>query len=123
MTISAHIDGFGAFSRALSDIASSAELREAIKAASDGVHDAIIARLHDGRTPDSASGALAASLTVEPADDGMSATVGTPLDHGWQLEFGSLSYPATPWLEPAFHDAQPGILARLRSWLGKRSAG
>lgn len=125
MNFNVHIDGLGAFSRALSDVATSEELRDAIKAASDGLHDAAIARLHDGSAPESASGALAASLTVDIAEDGMSASVGTPLDYGWQLEFGSLSRPATPWLEPAFRDAQPGMLARLRGWLAasrKRSA-
>jgi hypothetical protein len=60
---------------------------------------------------------LARSLTVQPAQDG-SYTVSTPLDYGWHLEFGSLSRPAHPWLEPAAEDARQGFIARMASRIG-----
>jgi hypothetical protein len=126
MKFDARLDGLDDFNRALSDIAASGEIKDALKEAASGLHDAAIARLHDGQPPESVTGALASSLQVDLADDGMSATVGTSLDYSWQLEFGSLGRPATPWLEPALRDAQPGILARIRRWLassGKTSAG
>jgi hypothetical protein len=63
---------------------------------------------------------LAGSLKIVPAPDGTSVTVGTTLPQGWHQEFGSLTQPATPWLEPALEAARPGILARLRLWLAAR---
>src|SRR5262249_25490929 len=113
MKLTTSLDGLGAFDEALSRIADPAEIQDELRAAAETVRETTRANLQDGRPPDSRSGDLANSLTVEPDGDGMSWTVSTPLDYGWQLEFGSLSHPATPWLEPALDEARPGIVSRM----------
>ena len=121
MKLITRLDGLDAFSEALSRIADPAGLQDALEAAADDVRDAARANLQDGRPPDSRTGKLAGSLTVDPAADGMSWSISTPLDYGWHLEFGSLGRPATPWLEPALNEARPGIVSRIGARLA--SAG
>jgi Bacteriophage HK97-gp10, putative tail-component len=121
MKLDARVDGLDALSRALSDIAADDVLKAAVESAATEVRDAVVARLRDGQPPQSASGALAGSLTIDLAGEGLSATVGTPLDYAWQLEFGSRNRPPMPWLEPAFREAQPGILATVKAWLARGS--
>jgi hypothetical protein len=115
--LTGRLDGLQQMHRALRRIAETSELQERLRAGAEDIRAAARAGLGDGRPPDSPTGALAASLTVEMADDGMSARIGTGLDYGWHLEFGTLTRPATPWLEPALDEARPGILARLKRWL------
>ncbi len=113
MKFTTRLDGLDAFGAALSRIADPAVIGDEVQAAAENVRETARASLQDARPPDSRSGALAQSLTVDPAGDGMSWTVSTPLDYGWYLEFGSLGRPATPWLEPALDEARPGIISRI----------
>ena len=117
MRLTGRLDGLEQLHRALTRIAEPSELEASLRAGAEDIRAAARAGLGDGHPPDSRTGALAASLTVEMADDGMSARIGTGLDYGWHLEFGTLTRPATPWLEPALDEARPGILARLKRWL------
>jgi hypothetical protein len=117
MRLTGRLDGLEQLRRALTRIAEPSELEASLKAGAEDIRTAARAGLGDGRPPDSRTGALAASLTVEMAERGMSARIGTGLEHGWHLEFGTLTRPATPWLEPALDEARPGILARLKRWL------
>jgi len=121
MKMTGRLDGLDALRGALGRIAGDAELEAQVNAAAEEIREAARAGLADGQTPDSRSGALARSLTVEPAGDGKSAVIGTDLDYGWHLEFGSLARSATPWLEPALDEARPGVLSRFRSWLASSS--
>ncbi len=66
-----------------------------------------------GEAPARRSGRLAASVTAETATDGLSAEVGSDLDYGRHLEFGTRRLAARPWLLPAFHRMAPGIARRL----------
>jgi hypothetical protein len=111
------LDGLDHLRRALTRIAETSELTAHLRAGAEDIRTAARASLGDGLPPDSRTGALAASLSLDLAQNGMTATVGTDLDYGWHLEFGSRGGAATPWLEPAFAEARPGILARLKHWL------
>jgi hypothetical protein len=53
------------------------------------------------------------SLRVEVAPDRLSATVGTDLDYGAHLEFGTQDTAPRPWLQPAAQTAAPRIKARI----------
>lgn len=124
MKISSRVDGVDGLRGALSRIAEPFELTEHLEAAAEDVLAAAQANLTDGQPPESRSGALAESLTVDAASDGTGFIVGTPLDHGWHLEFGSSSRSASPWLKPAFDASRSGVLARVKFWLansGKRA--
>ncbi len=59
------------------------------------------------------SGRLRDSLRVEIAPGRPSATVGTDLDYGAHLEFGTLDTAPRPWLQPAAQIAAPRIEARI----------
>jgi hypothetical protein len=115
--LTGRLDGLQQMHRALRRIAEPSELEASLKAGAEDIRAAARAGLGDGLPPDSRTGALAASLSVEMAEGGTSARIGTGLDYGWHLEFGTLTRPATPWLEPALDEARPGILARLKRWL------
>jgi hypothetical protein len=117
MRLTGRLDGLEQLRRALTRIAEPSELEASLKAGAEDIRAAAQAGLGDGRPPDSRTGALAASLTVEMAERGTSARIGTGLDYGWHLEFGSLGVEPKPWLEPALEEARQGILARLKRWL------
>jgi hypothetical protein len=113
MKISANVDGLASLSAGLSGIADDAGLAEVLSASAEAVRAAAQANL----SGDAGRGDLAASISVVPAPDGLSVTVGTSLPQGWHREFGSLARPAAPWLEPALQAEAPGILASLRQRL------
>jgi hypothetical protein len=117
MRLTGRLDGLEQLRRALTRIAEPSELEASLKAGAEDIRAAAQAGLGDGRPPDSRTGALAASLSVEMAQGGTSARIGTGLDYGWHLEFGSLGGAPSPWLEPALEQARRGILARLKRWL------
>ena len=66
-----------------------------------------------GAPPHRQTGQLHDSVFVRSAGDGLRAEVGTDLDHGAHLEFGTQAMPARPWLLPAFEVAKPRIKARI----------
>jgi hypothetical protein len=93
-------------------------------ASGEAVIEAARANLEDGAPPDTRSGALAASLFAELAPDG-AVRIGTPLDHGWHLEMGTLTRPAYPWLTAALDDQREGLAQQVGAWLSgaaKRAA-
>ncbi len=59
------------------------------------------------------SARLRDSLRVEIAPNRLSATVGTDLDYGAHLEFGTQDTAPRPWLQPAAQIAAPRIEARI----------
>jgi len=65
------------------------------------------------------SAAVAGSLFVEIDDDGLGARVGTALEAGRDLEFGTRETPARPWLFPTFEQLKPRIGKRLAEAVGK----
>lgn len=67
------------------------------------------------------TGALADSVAVRLAADGLGGSVGTDLPHGRYLEFGTRRMAARPWLQPAFESLKPQLRRRLADAL--RSAG
>ena len=70
-----------------------------------------------GEPPRRQTGALRDSVSVELAPDRLSATVGTNLDVGAQLEFGTRDMAPRPWLAPAADNARPKIRARIEEAL------
>ena len=72
-----------------------------------------------GAPPRRQTGALCDSLTVELAPDRLSATVGTDLDVGADLEFGTQDTAPRPWLAPVVANAAPGIKARIEEAVGE----
>lgn len=59
------------------------------------------------------SGRLRESVFARPSADGLSAEVGTDLDYGTYLEFGTQRMAPRPWLHPAFESAKAGIKGRI----------
>jgi hypothetical protein len=94
---------------------------EDVAATVEEVRKAAAANLSEDARSGRQTGALAQSLEINSGGDG-GYTVGTPLDHGWHLEFGSRTRPAAPWLAPAFDDARPGLLTRIRNRLNDTAA-
>ncbi len=68
-----------------------------------------------GEPPRLDSGRLRDSIFARVSADGLSAEVGTDLDYGAQLEFGTQRMAARPWLHPAFEASKDRIKARLRA--------
>lgn len=66
-----------------------------------------------GEPPRRQTGTLRDSLTVALAPDRLSARVGTDLDSGAHLEFGTQAIAPRPWLAPAAENARPKIQARI----------
>jgi phage gpG-like protein len=67
-----------------------------------------------GEAPRMDSGRLRDSIFARVGADGFSAEVGTDLDYGAQLEFGTQRMAPRPWLHPAFEASKSRIKARLR---------
>ncbi|MEE9209070.1 MAG: HK97 gp10 family phage protein [Kiloniellales bacterium] len=68
-----------------------------------------------GEPPRRQTGALRDSLTVALAPDRLSARVGTDLDSGADLEFGTQAMAPRPWLAPAAENVAPKIQARIEA--------
>jgi hypothetical protein len=93
-----------------------AALNEALLASGEAVIEAARANLEDGASPDTRSGALAASLFAAVGPDSQ-VRIGTPLEHGWHLEMGTLTRPAYPWLTAALNDQQTALVQQVGAWL------
>ena len=79
-----------------------------------------------GAPPRRRTGRLRDSLFVEIAPSRLSARVGTDLDYGGDLEFGTQVTASRPWLLPAARNAGPRIEARIAEAVQaaiRRSAG
>ena len=120
MKMRGRVDGLESLRGGLARIADRAELADVLSEVAEEVRAGARANLQDGQPPESRQGDLAGSLVIATAGDGLSVTIGTTAQQGWHLEFGSLARPATPWLEPAFEAARPGILARVVFILQRR---
>ena len=68
-----------------------------------------------GQAPARRSGALAESITVEIAPDGLGAEIGSDLDYARHLELGTRRMAARPWLRPTIQRLAPRIARRLRA--------
>ena len=68
-----------------------------------------------GQPPRRQPGTVRDRLTVELAPDRLSARVGTELDSGADLEFGTQPIAPRPWLVPAAENAAPRIRARIEA--------
>lgn len=116
MMFRSRVEGSDRVSKLLAQILDDAALNEALLAAGEAVIERARADLEDGVTPDTRSGALAASLFAELTPDGH-VRIGTPLEHGWHLEMGTLTRPAYPWLTAALDDQKSDLVQQLSAWL------
>jgi HK97 gp10 family phage protein len=64
------------------------------------------------------TGRLRNSIAIEPADEGLSGTVGTNVEYAPYVEFGTRYMPAQPFLLPAIEEEQPEFVRRLKEQLG-----
>lgn len=114
-----------------------AELKEAVVAGAGEVRDSAVGSMREPKTgrlvtrgaalhrasaagepPAVETGRLQASVHTEVDLDGLGAEVGTALDYGAFLEFGTRKIAARPWLFPAFERRKKGIRARIKRALG-----
>jgi hypothetical protein len=121
MTLRARLTGASEFRAALDRIADAGTLRDELTAAAEEIRVAARDRVDQADRPQGEADGLGRSIAVRFDSHGTSAEIGTPLDHGWHREFGSVARPPRPWLAPALDDARPKILTRLRNWLGATS--
>lgn len=71
-----------------------------------------------GDPPAIRTGALAASVEVQPNEGGYQ--VGSPLGYAADLEHGTEAMPARPWLRPALESVRPLIPEIVQRWLVSR---
>jgi phage gpG-like protein len=57
-----------------------------------------------GQPPAVATGDLKRSIDVDVSDDGLIGEVGTEIDYGMMLQFGTRNILARPWLDVAFNN-------------------
>lgn len=71
-----------------------------------------------GEYPMTDTGRLASSVVAFPPTEGnVTGTVGTNIEYGRHLEFGTSRMAARPWLMPSFERATQGIEQELRKRL------
>ena len=68
-----------------------------------------------GMAPRRRSGRLVDSVTIQPSADGLGADVGSDLDYGRFLEFGTRRMAARPWLLPSFIALKEELRAQIRT--------
>lgn len=64
------------------------------------------------------TGRLRASIATETTDDGLSGVVGTNVEYGPFVEFGTSRMVAQPYLFPSWEEERPQFIERLRRELG-----
>lgn len=72
-----------------------------------------------GNPPNTDTGRLVGSIEFDYDQDTNSAQVGTNLDYGAWLEFGTSTIAARPWLKPAFDKHKKEILNSFKAALRK----
>ena len=128
MTVRVTVSGGGRLAARLDRLADQVEL--AVQSAvADGAEDlrrearallnvpGVGAPSSPGEPPRRQSGQLRDSLRTEIAPGRPSAAVGTDLDYGAHLEFGTQDTAPRPWLQPAVQNALPRIKARIKDAL------
>ena len=124
MTARVTVSGVGRLAARLGRLADQVELavQAAVAAGADDLRREARALLNvpgagapsaPGDPPRRQTGQLRDSLRVEIAPDRLSARVGTDLDYGADLEFGTQDTAPRPWLQPAAQNAAPRIKARI----------
>jgi len=122
MIVQARLHGLQAFEARLRKLADPAPVDKALRDAGEMVRAEAVRRLDEERTPERSSGALAASIRVMPGSRAGTTQVGTDLDHGWFLEFGTVSAAPRPWLGPALQHALPDVREAIAGVYRGRSA-
>jgi len=124
MTVRVTVSGVGRLAAQLGRLADQVELavQAAVAEGADDLRREARALLNvpgggapssPGEPPRRQTAQLRDSLRVEIAPDRLSATVGTDLDYGADLEFGTQDTAPRPWLQPAAQNAAPRIEARI----------
>ena len=91
---------------------------QAISEAAEQIAEEARGTLGDGAPPESRSGALEASIAVTDGSRSGQKLIGSDLDYGAFLEFGTVRMAAWPWLAPAFERVAATLPARLRRAFG-----
>ncbi len=66
-----------------------------------------------GEPPKTDTGRLVSEIKVDIDGDGLGGAVGTNLNYGEWLEFGTTQMAARPWLGPTFRRLEAGIKRRI----------
>ena len=114
MKISVDMTGLDGFEERLIELAELPGAQAELLQMGEDIRKQAIANLSDGTPPDSRSGQLADSLQVEIDETTGSVRVGTPLNYGAALEFGTVSAPEKPWFGPAVATVVQNIGPRFR---------
>jgi HK97 gp10 family phage protein len=72
-----------------------------------------------GDPPASDTGRLLGSIEVVMRDGGLAAEIGTALDYGRFLEFGTKNVEARPWLQPAWEKHRKQIIRDVANEINK----
>ncbi len=113
MMLRVRSSGFERIAGRLSRIGRSGDVREAVGVTAHDIARRARRALNDAAPPETRSGELEASIEVRQGDRAHQKRIGTTLDYGAYLEFGTLQRPPRPWLGPAFEGARAGFLDRL----------
>jgi phage gpG-like protein len=111
MKIAFQVKGADDLARRLAELSELPGLPAVLADSAEQVREEARRALNDGRPPDSRSGALAASLAIDQVEDGFA--VGTDVDYGAFLEFGTRRMPQMPWLGPALRRSATSIHAAV----------
>lgn len=134
MRINIEIDGISALSRQLAELAGDADAvmtevvtnlaidtqREAVQGIQRGPATGAVRpdgsrASAPGEYPMSDTGRLANSVVANlPTSGNISTEVGTNVQYGRYLEFGTTRMAARPWLLPSFNKAKAGVEAKLK---------
>lgn len=111
-----HMSGHGKLSRSFERLSKSIQRAVAVavrEGAEQVAREARAAIMEDsgGSMTQTDRERLAASVRVD--EDGPIIRVGTDLELGAELEFGSQSAPARPWLQPALERVAPSVSRRI----------
>jgi HK97 gp10 family phage protein len=132
--INIEMDGISALSRQLAELAGDADAvmtevvtnlavdtqREAVQGIQRGPATGAVRRdgsraSAPGEYPMSDTGRLANNVVANlPTSGNISAEVGTNIQYGRYLEFGTSRMAARPWLLPSFNKAKAGVEGKLK---------
>lgn len=116
MTVTVSLKGLETFKKKLATLGEASRFEDDLKTSAHAIAISAAENLSQV-TSSAASGKLQSSIDVSPGDHSLSWRIGTQLQHGAYIEFGTVNTVARPWLSPTLADEKQNILTRLRQLL------